>query len=105
MTRLHQEQRSRRQAKETQGYIDRIRGMLFGPEVRQSYEDTFTHVKGLMAEPRKQSPQDEKDAVERRLAGRREVSASPEQDLDHHRSVRKRSSASDVEIIADVPRT
>jgi two-component system chemotaxis response regulator CheB len=42
---------SRRRAKETQGYIDRIRGMLLKPG-SDSYEDTLTHVKGLMAEPR-----------------------------------------------------
>ena len=41
----------RRRAKETQGYIDRLRGMLLvpGSDARQ---DTLTHVKALMAEPR-----------------------------------------------------
>jgi two-component system chemotaxis response regulator CheB len=43
---------SRRRAKETQGYIDRIRGMLLEPG-SDSHEDTLTYVKGLMAEPRK----------------------------------------------------
>jgi len=42
---------SRRRAKETQGYIDRIRGMLLEPG-SDSHEDTLTHVKALMAEPR-----------------------------------------------------
>jgi two-component system chemotaxis response regulator CheB len=37
---------------ETQGYIDRIRGILVTPE-SQSPDDTFTRVKGLMAEPTK----------------------------------------------------
>jgi two-component system chemotaxis response regulator CheB len=42
---------SRRRVKETQGYIDRIRGMLLEPG-SDSPEDTLTRVKGLMAEPR-----------------------------------------------------
>jgi two-component system chemotaxis response regulator CheB len=43
---------SRRQrANETQGYIDRIRGMLLKPGSMDS-ADTLTHVKALMAEPR-----------------------------------------------------
>lgn len=42
---------SRRRAKETQGHIDRIRGMLLEPG-SDSHEDTLTRVKGLMAEPR-----------------------------------------------------
>ena len=42
----------RRHAKETQGYIDRIRAMLLDPR-SDSPEDTLTHVKALMAEPRK----------------------------------------------------
>jgi two-component system chemotaxis response regulator CheB len=37
---------------ETQGYIDRIRGMLLAPE-SQGPEDTLVRVKGLMAEPRR----------------------------------------------------
>jgi hypothetical protein len=37
---------------ETQGYIDRLRGMLVTAE-SQSPDDTFTRVKGLMAEPTK----------------------------------------------------
>jgi two-component system, chemotaxis family, protein-glutamate methylesterase/glutaminase len=41
-----------RRAKETQGHIDRIRGILLEPG-SDSPEDTLTHVKGLMAEPRK----------------------------------------------------
>jgi len=43
--------KNRRQAKETQGYIDRIRAMLLDPK-SDSPEDTLTHVKALMAEPR-----------------------------------------------------
>jgi two-component system chemotaxis response regulator CheB len=43
---------TRRRARETQGYIDRIRGMLLGPGPHDP-EDTLTYVKGLMAEPRK----------------------------------------------------
>lgn len=42
----------RRQAKETQGYIDRIRAMLLDPG-SDGPEDTLTHVKALMAEPRR----------------------------------------------------
>ena len=42
---------NRRQAKETQGYIDRIRAMLLDPK-SDSPADTLTHVKALMAEPR-----------------------------------------------------
>jgi len=41
----------RRRAKETQGYIDRIRGMLLVPG-SDGPQDTLTHVKALMAEPR-----------------------------------------------------
>jgi two-component system, chemotaxis family, protein-glutamate methylesterase/glutaminase len=41
----------RRRAKETQGYIDRIRGMLRVPG-SDGPQDTLTHVKALMAEPR-----------------------------------------------------
>jgi two-component system chemotaxis response regulator CheB len=45
-------QRSTRQrAKETQGYIDRIRGLLTEPG-SDSPRDTLTQVKALMAEPR-----------------------------------------------------
>jgi two-component system chemotaxis response regulator CheB len=42
---------NRRQAKETQGYIERIRAMLLDPR-SDSPADTLTHVKALMAEPR-----------------------------------------------------
>ncbi len=42
----------RQQAKETQGYIDRIRGMLLAPGPHDAH-DILTQVKGLMAEPRK----------------------------------------------------
>ena len=38
-------------AKETQCYIDRIRGMLLTPEAR--VVEPLTHIRGLMAEPRK----------------------------------------------------
>ena len=41
----------RRKAKETQGYIDRIRAMLLDPRSDRP-EDTLAHVKALMAEPR-----------------------------------------------------
>lgn len=41
---------NRRHAKETQGYIDRIRGMLLDPR-SDSPADTLTHVKALMSEP------------------------------------------------------
>jgi len=44
--------KSRRQAKETQGYIDRTRAMLLDPRSDRP-EDTLTRVKALMAEPRK----------------------------------------------------
>jgi two-component system chemotaxis response regulator CheB len=44
--------RNRRHARETQGYIDRIRAMLLDPRSDRP-EDTLTHVKALMAEPRK----------------------------------------------------
>ena len=37
---------------ETQGHIDRIRGMLLSPQ-SDGAEDTLTRIKGLMAEPRK----------------------------------------------------
>lgn len=43
---------NRRQAKETQGHIDRIRAMLLDPK-SDSPADTLTHVKALMAEPRR----------------------------------------------------
>jgi two-component system chemotaxis response regulator CheB len=42
---------NRRQAKETQGYIERIRAMLLDPR-SDSPADRLTHVKALMAEPR-----------------------------------------------------
>jgi two-component system, chemotaxis family, protein-glutamate methylesterase/glutaminase len=42
----------RQRAKETQGYIDRIRGMLLAPGPHDA-NDTLTLVKGLMAGPRK----------------------------------------------------
>jgi two-component system chemotaxis response regulator CheB len=42
---------SRRRAQETQGYIDRIRGMLVEPG-SDTPEDTLTRVKGVMAQPR-----------------------------------------------------
>ena len=41
---------NRQRLGETQRYIDRLRGMLVTPE-SQSPDDTFTRVKGLMAEP------------------------------------------------------
>jgi two-component system chemotaxis response regulator CheB len=44
--------KNRQQARETQGYIDRIRAMLLDPRSDRP-EDTLTHVKALMAEPRK----------------------------------------------------
>src|SRR5579859_1745133 len=44
--------RNRQQAREIQGYIDRIRAMLLDPRSDRP-EDTLTHVKALMAEPRK----------------------------------------------------
>jgi two-component system, chemotaxis family, protein-glutamate methylesterase/glutaminase len=44
--------KNRQQANETQGYIDRIRAMLLDPR-SDLPEDTLTHVKALMAEPRK----------------------------------------------------
>jgi two-component system chemotaxis response regulator CheB len=43
--------KNRQQANETQGYIDRIRAMLLDPRSDRP-EDTLTHVKALMAEPR-----------------------------------------------------
>ena len=43
---------NRQRLGETQGYIDRLRGMLVTPGF-QSSDDTFTRVKGLMAEPTK----------------------------------------------------
>jgi two-component system, chemotaxis family, protein-glutamate methylesterase/glutaminase len=43
---------NRSRAKETQGYIDRIRAMLLRPDAQTS-EDTLSRVKALMAEPRK----------------------------------------------------
>jgi two-component system, chemotaxis family, protein-glutamate methylesterase/glutaminase len=42
---------SRQRARETQGFIDRIRGLLLKPG-SDSSEDTMTRVKALMAEPR-----------------------------------------------------
>jgi two-component system chemotaxis response regulator CheB len=42
----------RQQAKETQGYIDRIRAMLLDPRSDRP-EDTLARVKALMAEPRR----------------------------------------------------
>jgi two-component system, chemotaxis family, protein-glutamate methylesterase/glutaminase len=42
---------TRQRANETQGYIDRIRGMLLKPGSMDP-ADTLTHVKALMAEPR-----------------------------------------------------
>ena len=42
---------NRRRAKEAQGYIDRIRGMLLEP-CSDAAADTLTRVKALMAEPR-----------------------------------------------------
>jgi two-component system chemotaxis response regulator CheB len=44
--------KNRQQARETQGYIDRIRAMLLDPRSDRP-EDTLTHVRALMAEPRK----------------------------------------------------
>jgi two-component system chemotaxis response regulator CheB len=43
--------KNRQRAKQTQGYIERIRAMLLDPK-SDSPEDTLTHVKALMAEPR-----------------------------------------------------
>jgi two-component system chemotaxis response regulator CheB len=43
---------NRQRLRETQGFIDRIRGMLLAPQ-SQSSADTLTRVKGLMAAPRK----------------------------------------------------
>jgi len=43
--------KNRRLARETQGYIDRVRAMLLDPR-SDSPDDTLTHVKALMAEPR-----------------------------------------------------
>jgi two-component system chemotaxis response regulator CheB len=43
---------NRQRLGETQGYIDRLRALLVTPE-SQSPDDTFTRVKGLMAEPTK----------------------------------------------------
>ena len=45
-------QSTRQRLGETQGYNDRIRGMLLAPQ-SDSPEDTLTKVKGVMAEPRK----------------------------------------------------
>jgi two-component system chemotaxis response regulator CheB len=42
---------NRQRLGETQGYIDRIRGLLLAPQA-QSSEDRLARVKGLMAEPR-----------------------------------------------------
>lgn len=47
-----QKSANRQQVLETQGHIERIRAMLLDPQ-SQSFEDTLTRVKGLMAEPRK----------------------------------------------------
>jgi hypothetical protein len=44
--------KNRARAKETQGYIDRIRAMLLDPRSDRP-DDTLTHVTALMAEPRK----------------------------------------------------
>src|SRR5688572_6313843 len=53
MTRDRSRKRAnRQQLLETQGHIERIRGMLLDPQ-SQSSEDTLTRVKGLMAEPRR----------------------------------------------------
>jgi hypothetical protein len=41
----------RRQARETQSYIDRVRAMLLDPRSDRP-EDTLARVKSLMAEPR-----------------------------------------------------
>ena len=41
----------RRRAKETQAYIDRIEACCWSPD-RTDPEDTLTHVRALMAEPR-----------------------------------------------------
>lgn len=41
---------SRQRLGEAQGHIDRLRGMLVAPE-SQSPDDTFTRIRGLMAEP------------------------------------------------------
>lgn len=43
---------NRQQLKQTQGYIDRIRGMLLDPK-SDTPEDTLARVKGVMAEPPK----------------------------------------------------
>jgi two-component system chemotaxis response regulator CheB len=43
---------TRQRLGETQGYIDRVRGMLLAPQSHGA-DDTLTRVKGLMAEPRK----------------------------------------------------
>ena len=50
-TRSEARNEHRRRAKETQGYIDRIRGLLLEPG-SDSPDDTLTDVKALMAEPR-----------------------------------------------------
>ena len=42
---------NQRLAKETQGFIDRVRAMLLDPKSDRA-EDTLAHVKALMAEPR-----------------------------------------------------
>jgi two-component system chemotaxis response regulator CheB len=44
--------KNRRLANETQGYIDRVRAMLLDPR-SDSFADTLTHVKALMAAPRR----------------------------------------------------
>ena len=49
-TRRSPKSAKRQRLGEMQGYIDRLRGMLVTPE-SQSSDDTFTRVKGLMAEP------------------------------------------------------
>jgi two-component system chemotaxis response regulator CheB len=43
---------ARQRAKQTQGYIDRIRGMLLAPGPHDA-DDTLTQVKAVMAEPRR----------------------------------------------------
>lgn len=54
----------RRRAKETQGYIDRIRGMLLVPG-SGGPQDTLTQVKALMAEPRQAKSTRERDCLKR----------------------------------------
>ena len=57
---LGKQKRASSAGQETQGYIDRIRGMLLVPG-SGGRQDTLTHVKALMAERRQaQSPHDER---------------------------------------------